>query len=651
MKISRKLFLLVGTALVGSLAVAAILLVNLAPILKIQEEQNLLVELNDAQSNLNIKVLSLPSENFETGRDKVYEAIERSNNAFQHVKNLEVLPRVNKKIKEAVEIVARLEQLQTSHLSEVKRLLSLIAEESEEAVGYEFNFQLESLASNFLITRSGKEQYFKLLASQYNMAAKTLTFSITSTRDTIQDRSRFIAAEIQGVLWRSLVLSGIWSLFAISISLGVSITIARRISNSVVVINEGVDLLAAGNLTEKTVVNSKDELGHLGRSLQRFTASLVESVQRIRSAAQESRNAQSELSSSSEEASAASRQMRANTDGITKQVSILDESVQEAGAAIQGIVSGIEDTDKELEGQVAMVEESTASVTQMIASMKNVGRITESSADATADLSQAVDFGGKSLGRTTSIVSSVQEGIEGVRDITSIIQSIAARTNLLAMNAAIEAAHAGDAGRGFSVVADEIRKLAEASAKNSKDISAILNEMIGNIQAADEAGQETSGAFNKLDTRLSAVRSAYDEIREGMKELEVGGEEILKAMSALNDASSRVSIRSRDMRGRSDVVLESIQQVQRVSSEVSSGVGEITSGLGEINRTMEHVVELSHSMSRIGDRLDESISVFQLEEEEDITPVQELREETAIPALEMDIESPLLPTEDETQAS
>ena len=137
-------------------------------------------------------------------------------------------------------------------------------------------------------------------------------------------------------------------------------------------------------------------------------------------------------------------------------------------------------------------------------------------------------------------------------------------------------------------------------------------------------------SFTHLTARVDEVKRAYDSIQMSMKELEVGGEEILKAMNELNEVSARVGRSSRKMRDQSFVVGESVDKVQRVSGEVTGGVKEIASGLEQVNTTMEHLVDLSREISRIGDRLDQSISVFTVEDsaEEPIEePAEELIEE------------------------
>ncbi len=614
MKISSKLIFLSGTVIVGSLIVIGILAFTMAPILQVQQEQKTLYKLETALNGLTISVLVLPKSTIEISQARINESIAGTEVAFKHVAELKVLPELNEDIAQAVITISQLEDLQTDRIASLIETVELLRAEVEAAGAMEYNIKVSDLQTSNIIIGKGLAENFDSLIQQYLRKSEILINGIQSTVDTIGRQDELISAETRSIMIRSGIISGAISLAIFALVLAVSLFIARRISRGVAIINSGVGHLEDGDLTARSLVKSRDELGYLGRSLGRFAESLTESVLRIGKAADQSRSAQENLSGATEQASAATRQMKANTDSIRKQIGILDDTVKESSSAIASITTGIEETDRELEGQIAMVEESSASITQMIASVQNVSRIAERSTDATNELKSAASTGGDRLGETTRIIAAVRESVDGIKDITGIIQGIASRTNLLAMNAAIEAAHAGDAGRGFSVVADEIRKLAEASALNSKEISGVLAEMIRDIEAADKAGQDTRTAFGQLDQRVAEVDESYEGIRSSMSELEVGGSEILKAMSELNDASGRVGMSSRKMRDQSGVVGKSVDQVERVSGEVAGGIGEIAAGLDEVNKTMDHLVELSREISQIGDRLDTSVAVFKVVE-------------------------------------
>lgn len=613
MKISRKLSLLAGTVIVGSLLIIGILVFTMAPLLTVQQEQKTLYRLETALSNLTISVLSLPQTTITIGQTDVQKKIDLASAAFENVTNLKALPAMNEDIAQALITISDLQKLQDDRVAALVATMNEIKVEVEAADAITFNIKVADLPTSSTITRKNLSDRFSDLITQYNRKSDILIDTMESIADTIIRQEEFISDETRRIMIRSSLISGIISLIIFAAALMVSVLISRRISRAVKVISSGVDRLEEGDLTARSVVKNRDELGHLGRSLGRFAGSLTESVLRIGRAADQSRKAQNNLSSATEEASAATSQMKANTESIRSQIEILDESVKDSSSAITAITAGIEETDREFAGQIAMVEESSAAITQMIASVQNVNRIAERSTAATTDLKAAASVGGDRLGETTQIISSVRESVDGIRDITGIIQGIASRTNLLAMNAAIEAAHAGEAGRGFSVVADEIRKLAEASAVNSKQISGILTEMIREIESADKAGQETREAFGNLDKRVNEVNESYEGIRSSMKELEVGGSEILNAMSELNEASGRAGVSSRKIKDQSVLVGKSVIRLEHVSGEVAGGVGEITVGLDGVNNIMEHLVDLSREISQIGDRLEKSVAVFKVE--------------------------------------
>ncbi len=615
MKIRSKLTLLTGVVLAGSLSIVVILLISLAPILRIQNEQKVITEMRNAESDLSITLLRFPLTNFEDARLDLTAAIERSEAAFDEIGKLEFLPSLSPQIVDALETIVRLEKLQIDQFAKVDDAVSEIVRNLDEILVIKINFKLRGLTENARIKKEDQAQLFGFLTATFDNASGSLLTVLDMTVATLDEQSEIIDTESQRIITRGIIAAGIIGSLLIVASIVLSMLMAKRIGSDVLSINRGMLALEQGKLTPKETLGSKDEIGELSMALARFNDSLAVSVRRIASAADDSRGAREELNGAAEQASSASEQMRSNAKSIESQISILDKNVNNSSSAINSITEDIKKTDTELDKQSELVEHTSSAITEMSASISNVGRLTEESGLATEELENAAHTGGEKLYETTRTVESIREDIDGVRNITGIIQAIASRTNLLAMNAAIEAAHAGDAGRGFAVVADEIRKLAEASAKNSKEIASLLAGMISSIQAADGAGQETRTAFETLLHRVSVVKRASDEIRSSMKELETGSGEIGRTMEQLSSVSTRVGESSASMRNQSESVQDGIGQLWRVSKEVNGGIGEISAGLTEVTQSMAHLLELSRKINHVSEELDSAVSVFDLVDE------------------------------------
>lgn len=429
---------------------------------------------------------------------------------------------------------------------------------------------------------------------------------VTTQFGIIQQESAKAAARAMGL---ALAIA----LASIAVSVLVALSMANRIARTIRTLATGIGQMKCGDLTVRFKVQSKDELGQLARDLDAFAESLKDTMATVQSSSSTSVNVKGELVATATEASASVHQINANTAFITGNIINLSETVDSVKSAVALADSEILSLEHLLFDQSAMIEESTASVTQMIASIGSVTDATVRRRTAGEDLVESARKGGEKLAATVAIIRDITANVDDISGTAKMIRDLANQTNLLAMNAAIEAAHAGDAGMGFAIVADEIRRLAEASSINSKRISGVLKEVVTKIEQAASSGDSTKVVFNLMDTEVAAASGAFSEIAAAMSQLRAGGEQILEAMASLRKASAEVEegrISIADSARRTSSV---VSAVERVASEVKGSVTEISTGMADINAAVANVATLSDELGQMIGGLDSELRRFKTE--------------------------------------
>ena len=295
------------------------------------------------------------------------------------------------------------------------------------------------------------------------------------------------------------------------------------------------------------------------------------------------------------------------TKNIFEALENLKEGFSSTGEALKAIGRSLEELKNNANNQSANVTQSSAAIEEMVASIKSVSQNVSIRKESVGSLIETSREGETVMSETESSFKSVIDQIGSIREMTGLISGIAARTNLLAMNAAIEAAHAGDAGRGFAVVADEIRKLAESSSSNTKQISENLQLMIDSIEKTGVQVKMSGESFHEIRHEVDQVAQVMEDIHTAMDELSTGSEEILKTTSSLNDLTVSVMDSVLDVDGDKKTIDGNLERNSELSGKLGQVVQEIRKDAVEIRKTNDRVLETVDALTVQSAKLKEEI--------------------------------------------
>ncbi|QEN06862.1 HAMP domain-containing protein [Oceanispirochaeta crateris] len=368
-----------------------------------------------------------------------------------------------------------------------------------------------------------------------------------------------------------------------------------------------------GDLTQVLEVKTRDELYEMAESFNYFVNNLRILIANVKESIDGTNRVKQEITAGTEETTTAIEQISATLNSIGTQIDTLDKNIGGNAVAIEQVTTNMVSIDDQINDQASMVEESTAAITEMIASLKNVANITSAKKESTTALSEMADEGKKKIDETSSAFKVAVDQIQSIQVMANTINAIASQTNLLSMNAAIEAAHAGDAGKGFAVVADEIRKLAETSALSSSNITKMIKEITSSVDIADNNVDATSMVFDSILKEIVDTVNAFSEIEASVAELNIGGQQVLDASGQINDVTSQIKAGSNEISNGVQSMLKSSDMIKEVSQKVTSGMAEAQAGTQEIVNSMQFMIELSQKLDNIVLELKDKFGTFKTE--------------------------------------
>lgn len=571
---------------------------------KIEAEKTIIILLKDqlyreaaTLSDLLITPISTALENYRSTADSTTAAFETTGAISYLLKN--------SNIRSALDQINQMNEYMT------KRRTALFTSAAEFAsLGEQLGLNPMSMAASDysrLQYHTAKPLFVPFLQSSNDFAGnvRVMSQSCVTSISIIEEQLGQIEIE-SGKMSNSAIFSSVSIALALIASVFLlSLVVVNGISRRIQSLAKATQLFSDGDLGTTISLKGSDEVAELGDYLEKMRNALTGSIVKIQSASTLALKSKNELEDAVERSESETGVLSQSIEGINASADNLYSSVQISRTAVDGITSEVGKVSQMIESQAAMVEQSAASITEMAASINSLSRIMEKNKSGAEDLVKTASLGETQINGTAESIEHIQESAQTIIDMAEMIQGIAEQTNILAMNAAIEAAHAGESGKGFSVVADEIRHLAEAVSANSKSISESLKEILDSIAVANAEGKKTAESFQVIQKGITLVSGSFDEIMNGLIELGHGGDQIRDSMNDLASYTTDVNSNSASIKRQTSVVSGAISSVnETANSFIAAGKnaqGEVQKIRDILATVTEHATTIEYISSQLHD--------------------------------------------------
>lgn len=575
---------------------------------KIEKEQNILNEIQNILEMERLLVTDIQHRTYSESRNEYQNFIDNSETISDKVDSMILLPKTSIKISDSLDNIKNL-----GTIIKINRN-SLINNYDDYLNVISLYFDLDQTNYSNIFFKGDEliedKALFTFKWQNIFVQIKQMLKVIDTSLEILEEQTIQIEYEISKIQQKILIISIMIILPLLLFSFFMSYKISSTIKKSISVMKENLNFFMDGDLTKTINSMSKDELGELSDELDHFRSYLKESMYQIKLVSNNNLLSKESLKKSVILSNTSLEKVNESASEIDRSSAKLNTSMEFVVKAVDSTFDLIQKLGSQINSQNNIIEDSSSAIIEIISSVDSIAVMSEQGQTGVDLLVTRSVEGRDKMNETQNVIEEINNSIEGLLEMLEIIKNISSQTNLLSMNAAIEAAHAGDAGRGFSVVAEEIGKLSDSTSDSTNQMSEEINNIVALIEKASGTSVSTSSSFDEINKEVKMVDRIFTEVHTAVKELRESGSHIQDITINLKDFSSEVVKTSTDISGNTETVNQEIKNVGQISLDIKQESSQIVENMNLITERMKKVEDASRQIESGSESMDTVLKKF-----------------------------------------